>query len=52
MFFELFVIRAVNREVQLFGVGDDWQAINGFAGSDLRYFRDSPATFTRLRRVR
>ena len=21
-------------------VGDDWQAINGFAGSDLRYFGD------------
>jgi DNA helicase-4 len=23
---------------QLFCVGDDWQAINGFAGSDLKYF--------------
>lgn len=25
-------------DLNLFCVGDDWQAINGFAGSDLRYF--------------
>ena len=31
-------IRANNPTVQIFGVGDDWQAINGFAGSDLRFF--------------
>ena len=30
--------RSVNPEVQLFCVGDDWQAINGFAGSDLKFF--------------
>jgi len=29
----------------LFGVGDDWQAINGFAGSDLRLFMDFEAKF-------
>lgn len=29
----------------LFGVGDDWQAINGFAGSDLRLFMDFESHF-------
>lgn len=33
-------IRQENPEIQLFCVGDDWQAINGFAGSDLRFFSD------------
>ncbi|MFB4169033.1 UvrD-helicase domain-containing protein [Virgibacillus sp. JSM 102003] len=33
-------IRLINNEVKLFCVGDDWQAINGFAGSDLKYFND------------
>lgn len=33
-------IREVNPAVKLFCVGDDWQAINGFAGSDLKYFHD------------
>lgn len=41
MFFELVsAIRSVNPDVQFFCVGDDWQAINGFAGSDLRFFTD------------
>ncbi len=31
-------IQKVSPAVQLFCVGDDWQAINGFAGSDLRFF--------------
>jgi len=31
-------IQKYNPGVQLFCVGDDWQAINGFAGSDLQYF--------------
>ena len=31
-------IRKHNVDVRLFCVGDDWQAINGFAGSDLYYF--------------
>jgi DNA helicase-4 len=34
----LSAIREVNPRVELFCVGDDWQAINGFAGSDLRFF--------------
>ena len=33
-------IRANNPTVELFCVGDDWQAINGFAGSDLRFFKE------------
>ncbi len=33
-------IRAKNPTIELFCVGDDWQAINGFAGSDLRFFED------------
>lgn len=39
LFYRLLVaIRKVNPSVELFCVGDDWQAINGFAGSDLRFF--------------
>lgn len=34
----LAAIRKVTPQVELFCVGDDWQAINGFAGSDLRFF--------------
>ena len=33
-------IKRFNSTVRLFRVGDDWQAINGFAGSDLRFFTD------------
>lgn len=39
MFSELVnAIRTHSRQTELFCVGDDWQAINGFAGSDLRFF--------------
>jgi len=31
-------IRSSNPNVRIFAVGDDWQAINGFAGSDLNFF--------------
>ncbi|MBI1924409.1 UvrD-helicase domain-containing protein [Candidatus Poribacteria bacterium] len=31
-------IRNLNPNVRLFCVGDNWQAINGFAGSNLEYF--------------
>ena len=37
------MIRAVLRaapETRLLAVGDDWQAINGFAGAELRFFED------------
>jgi len=32
-------IRQKNPSIELFCVGDDWQAINGFAGSDLKFFQ-------------
>lgn len=36
----LTAIRKQNPSVELFCVGDDWQAINGFAGSDLQFFNN------------
>ncbi|MBD2295175.1 UvrD-helicase domain-containing protein [Anabaena sphaerica FACHB-251] len=33
-------IRKQNPQALFFCVGDDWQAINGFAGSDLRFYQD------------
>lgn len=33
-------ILQVNPKVRLMAVGDDWQAINGFAGAELRFFDD------------
>ncbi|MEH2291833.1 UvrD-helicase domain-containing protein [Nostoc sp.] len=33
-------IRKQNPQAQFFCVGDDWQAINGFAGSDLRFYQN------------
>ncbi len=46
MFFELVdAIRSANPRAQFFCVGDDWQAINGFAGSDLRFFDKFAAYF-------
>lgn len=33
-------VRKVARDSRLFVVGDDWQAINRFAGSDVDYFRN------------
>jgi DNA helicase-4 len=46
MFFELIdAIRSQNVTTRVFCVGDDWQAINGFAGSDLRFLRTSVNTF-------
>jgi DNA helicase IV len=41
MFFRLLqAIRRHNPAVNFFCVGDDWQAINAFAGSDLRFFQN------------
>jgi DNA helicase IV len=34
------VLAQAEDTAQVFGVGDDWQAINAFAGADLRYFRE------------
>ena len=33
-------IKGVNKKVEMFCVGDNWQAINGFAGSDLVFFEN------------
>lgn len=38
-------IRRLNPKVEVFCVGDDWQAINRYAGSDLKYFWDFEAIF-------
>ena len=32
-------LRVQNTEAEFFCVGDDWQAINGFAGSDLKFYK-------------
>ena len=39
-------IRSVAHDVRLFVVGDDWQAINRFAGSDVEYFKGFEKYFT------
>ncbi len=33
-------IAKYNKDFRLFVVGDDWQAINQFAGADIQYFLD------------
>ena len=38
-------IQAVNPKACVFAVGDDWQAINRFAGSDIQFFRDFERDF-------
>ena len=39
LFFDLIhAIKRINPAIRLFCVGDDWQAINGFAGSDTKFF--------------
>ena len=44
-------IRAQNPRAHFFCVGDDWQAINGFAGSDLRFFQDFEQFFENSRKL-
>lgn len=36
----LSAILQANPKIRLMAVGDDWQAINGFAGAELRFFTD------------
>lgn len=39
LFFDIIdAIKRINPSIRLFCVGDDWQAINGFAGSDTKFF--------------
>lgn len=41
LFYQLIsAIREQNPQANFFCVGDDWQAINGFAGSDLRFYEN------------
>ncbi len=48
MFVQLLqAIREHNSQVEFFCVGDDWQAINSFAGSDLCYFQNFKKYFWR-----
>lgn len=41
LFYDLVdTIRKYNPDMKLYCVGDNWQAINGFAGSDVKYFNN------------
>jgi DNA helicase-4 len=41
LFFKLIdAIRLNNNQIEFFCVGDDWQAINGFAGADLKFYNN------------
>ena len=52
LFYEMVVaISKINAELKLFCVGDDWQAINGFAGSDLKYFVEFSSFFPEARKL-
>ena len=44
-------VRKQNRHVSFFCVGDNWQAINGFAGSDLYFFNNFSEIFADSRRL-
>lgn len=44
-------IRSQNPRAQFFCVGDDWQAINGFAGSDLRFYQEFATVFQPARQL-
>ncbi len=39
-------IRTQNDRIEFFCVGDDWQAINGFAGSDLQFYENFQRYFS------
>ncbi|MHB8870445.1 MAG: UvrD-helicase domain-containing protein [Thermoleophilia bacterium] len=52
MFFRLTKgIRGISPTVEFFCVGDNWQAINGFAGSELRFFEHFEQYFSHTRRM-
>lgn len=38
--------RSQNNRIEFFCVGDDWQAINGFAGSDLQFYENYQRYFS------
>jgi DNA helicase-4 len=43
----LAAILEVNPKIRIVAVGDDWQAINGFAGAQLTFFKDFQRYFAR-----
>ena len=50
LFYELInKIKTLNPKINIFAVGDDWQSINGFAGSDLKYFNNFQKYFPHAR---
>lgn len=52
LFFKLVsAIRSQNNQIELFCVGDDWQAINGFAGSDLQFYKNFQRYFSPSREL-
>ncbi len=44
-------VREQNPQAQFFCVGDDWQAINGFAGSDLDFYQNFAQFFQPSRKL-
>lgn len=44
-------VREQNPQAYFFCVGDDWQAINGFAGSDLQFYRNFVQVFQPSRKL-
>ena len=44
-------VRKSNPNIQIFCVGDDWQSINGFAGSDLKFYREFQEIFSPAKRL-
>lgn len=44
-------VREQNSQTHFFCVGDDWQAINGFAGSDLRFYQNFAQFFQPSRKL-
>lgn len=44
-------MREQNRHIEFFCVGDDWQAINSFAGSDAKFFQDFGNYFEKFQRL-
>ena len=51
-FYELTsTMREANPDMTVFAVGDDWQAINGFAGSDLAYFHNFDEHFPKAQHL-
>ncbi|MCX2976367.1 UvrD-helicase domain-containing protein [Candidatus Marimicrobium litorale] len=44
-------IRSQNSQIEFFCVGDDWQAINGFAGSDLQFYENFQHYFSPSREL-